>query len=137
MTFPHQLNTDDDDHIACARCEVWEVITKDIYNTMLPLMRYDRRKEGNKGLVLREDVPGTRLKRGFRLESTKSFRDVGMFFRLLAFPITLLFWNCCMESIARHNNPIYDPELGIGITSLCVDTLHCLTWAHSTIGRLM
>lgn len=46
-TFPHELKTQEGHEAACAACEHWVVITQEQHAALLPLLAYDRRKDGD------------------------------------------------------------------------------------------
>ena len=63
---------------------------------------------------------------GDRLEPNSELPDVSFFESLDSFPTLVLFWRVSQETLTRHRNPIFCQALGIGISSLCIDTLHTL-----------
>jgi hypothetical protein len=77
-----------------------------------------------------------------RLEPSEMLSDIAMLDEM-ATPARVVFWRCCEESISRHRNPLFDPELGISISSLAVDTLHCVylgvlnTWCYIVLWFIL
>ena len=125
--FPAMLTTDDDYTSACDRCEtLFRIDDADTHTRIVRLLKYDKRKDGNRGLALTNDVDGTILRKGMRVEPNANLRDVGRVFYLDRFPIDVLFWDPAMETLARHRNPLFGAHTGLGITSLIVDILHAL-----------
>ena len=126
QSFPCGLTRNQDYMDACDRCECEVVVNEELHRRLVPLLKYDKRPAGNHGLVLRDDVAGTDLKRGMRIEPSPALRNIGNFFHLTVFPVVVTFWKVASETITRHRNPLFRQDLGLGIESLTIDSLHCL-----------
>ena len=114
---------------ACARCEIWVVLSRMTHAAIARALAYDKRTGTNssKGLALTEDVPSLGLRRGDRLEPWHSCPDVSAVFSMDQFPAPLLFWRPSCETVARHRNPIFDDSLGTDLsTTATIDSLHAV-----------
>ena len=141
------VNADDDYFAAASRCEL-EVPIRCMLDVQMLLasLRYDKRKTGARGRALVRDlvVGGVSLCAKDRLEPCAALPDVGQLDDLDTFPTIVIFWRASAETLTRHRNPIFDPELGITPKrSLVVDVLHdfflgiLLVWCRVTIWRLI
>ena len=83
-------------------------------------------QDGAGGRALTKSFPGLGLSQGFRLEPSPELPDVADFDNISQFPARVLFWAPKEESEARHRNPLLLPELGIGLQTFAIDTLHTL-----------
>ena len=123
------LNTDEEYDAACSRCEVWVEITEALRREILPLLAYDRRRNGANGRALyrvTDTLSAIGLRAGDRLEPCETLRDVGLF-ETMALPARVLFWRQLAESICRHRCPLLDPNIGItAVKSVALDLLHTL-----------
>ena len=98
-----------------------------IYKQLRAIMRFDKRKDGARGLALTTDFRPLDLRKGDRLEPTASFPDVSAFFSVTMFPVVLLFWRVSRETLARHRNPLFNRLVGVTPKRcLTVDLLHAL-----------
>ena len=102
---------------ACRTCEVTVTLTRQQHAQAKLLLHYDKRKNGNRGRVLLQDLPGTLLLRGDRLESAAGFPDPGEFEQVESFPARFHFWRRSAETRARHRCPLLSIP---GVTSLTV-----------------
>ena len=141
------VNEEGDYFDACSRCE--KVVTirniQDV-NTIVDVLRYDRRKQGVHGraLVAGLVVNGTQLLANDRLEPSLNLPDIGELENAQYFPIDIIFWRTSEESLARHRNPVFEPELGITpARSVVVDVLHAvflgilLVWCRCAVWTLL
>lgn len=125
-SVPWRLTTQEDYEAACQRCERHVVITtQEQLTEVASLLYYDAKPQGSRGRALKKEYRPLQLKAGDRLEANSALRDVAEF-ELLALPATVLFWRPSLETLARHRNPLFAPGSGLSISSLTVDTLHCL-----------
>ena len=81
-------NTDEDYLVACERCEIFITITDENISAIWNQLAYS---QAGIGLTLRNDVPGTALKKGDRVEPTRELPDVAEIGQL-ARPCRVLFW---------------------------------------------
>ena len=126
LDFPWEQTTLAHYDAACARCEIKVCVTSELHRLIQPRLTFDRSERGNQGLVLSADVPSAGLKAGDRLEPSVALRDVHKFGSLTDFPVDVIFWRCCLETRARHRNPLLCEELGITMQTFLVDVLHAL-----------
>ena len=110
VQFPYHLNDHRDWELACTRCEIKVVVTADVHKLLVPLLQYDKRPHGSRGLALRQSLPVVGLLAGDRLEPSESLPDVGLFTALSNFPITCTFWRPSNETMVQHRNPIFLPN---------------------------
>ena len=111
---------------ACARCEVRvRFETRESLLEVAGQLFYDKRTYGNRGRCLKAPVPHIGLLKGDRVEPSPQLPDTKLL-EEQEVPCTVLFWRRSRETAARHRNPIFDPEIGLTIKSLKVDSLHCL-----------
>lgn len=125
-SFPHALKTDAQVRAACAAAEIRVVLSADLHRQIAAALFYDKRKQGSHGRALRRAVPQAGLEKGDRLEPSSELRDVALFDSLSRFPTTVTFWRPGAETMAKHRNPLFAEELGIGLDAFAVDTLHTL-----------
>ena len=116
LGLPYHVNTDDDYHAACEKCEIKVIITAERQNLIRPLLFYDKRKQGACGRALRRAVPSLGLQAGDRLEPSHELPDVGAFGMLVLLPLVVTFWRASQETICKHRNPLVDSQLGITVT---------------------
>lgn len=127
LTFPHRENSDADFDTAARRCEIWVSVSAELHEVLKRELRFDKRKQGNRGLTLLNDIAGTPLRSGDRLEPNDGLADVVEFFNLATFPIRVCFWRRSEETLVHHSNPLWDEGLGVTpARSLTVDVLHTL-----------
>ena len=125
-SLPWTSNSKGDYAIACDRAEVHIVVDKLTCALLEDNLYYDKRDHGNRGRCLTNDIVSLGLCKGDRLEPSKALPDVGGLHRLKVFPVPLVFWRCCRESIARHRNPMLEHPDADPVDCLTVDTLHAL-----------
>ena len=126
LELPWEATEDGAYEAACRRCEVHVTIpTTEQRDKIASLLFYDKRAQGSRGRSLSGNIPALRLQRGDRLEPCPGLLDVGEFESLDA-PASVVFWRPSLETIAKHRNPLFSADTGISMTSLRVDTLHCL-----------
>ena len=127
VATPWRDNGADDYFEACARCERKIVLTERLHGLMKPLVQYDKRKDGARGLALIAPIPELALRTGDRVEPSAALRDVSMFFELRSFPVEIVVWRQADETLTRRRNPLFDKSIGLTPSeSLTEDTLHCL-----------
>jgi len=112
---PYALKTYEDVDKACNDCEVIVVLTLASHAYIRARLDYDRRKDGQHGRVLLENVAaaiigGPQLVKADRLEPSPELMDIGEAFdELCAFPHRVLFWRITRQTIALHRNPLWNP----------------------------
>ena len=120
-------STADDYDAECSRCEKHIPISSIADRSLiLRNLEYDSRQTGSHGRCLTADIQELGLVRGDRLEPSAVCRDVG---RFEDFPIgeVATFWRKYEESLARHRNPVFMQDMGLGIDRcLSYDVLHCV-----------
>ena len=142
------VNEEHDYFHACDRCEkhVRLLRQRDV-TSIVRNLRYDKRtKDSSAGRTLMQAivVNTVHLKLGDRLEPSYTLPDVGALEEISTFPTTIVFWRRSVETLTRHRNPVFDPEIGITpARSLTVDVLHAFflgimnMWAKVTIWKLI
>ena len=124
---PWRDNTAGDYFEACAKCERTLVLTERLYGLMKPLVQYDKRKDGARGLALIAPIPELSLLAGDRIEPSAALPDVGLFFELRSFPAPIVVWRQSDETLTRRRSPLFDQDIGLTPSEcLTEDTLHCL-----------
>ena len=92
------------------------LLIKEWVDELAPLLRYAKRKQGDRGRVLIRDAPALALQAGDRLEPGPTLRDVGPFEQLFdgdqPGPVCITFWRRGDETLARHKNPVFNKETG-------------------------
>ena len=105
--------TQEDYDEAVQTCEQKRQITKIQHSQIRASLRYDKRKNGNRGRCLAVDLPELQLQKGDRLEPSISTPDTGIGFDQMpveSFPLEVKFWRVSLESITRHSNPLFQAE---------------------------
>lgn len=126
LNFPWPLKTHRDYDAACRAAEVAVVIrTVADRRLLVACLEYDARKDGARGRRVTENLNRFGLQAGDRLEPTVEMPDVSLLDKTKSFPIHLTFWRRTDQTVTLHRNPIFDDALGITISSLLVDNLHC------------
>ena len=85
-----------------------------------------RSQDGAGERALTRNFPILDLYQGYRLEPSHLLPDVSAFDDISEFPATVLFWAHQDETWAKHRNPLLDPEIGVGLGTFAIDTLHTL-----------
>ena len=141
------VNSEQDYFSACSRCE--KIVTlrnKQDVDAIVSILRYDRRKHGVHGraLVAGIVIQGVQLLVNDRLEPSLGLPDIGALEHRTEFPFQIIFWRTSEESLARHRNPVFEPELGITpARSVVVDVLHAvflgilLVWCRCAVWTLL
>ena len=83
-------------------------------------------QDGACGRSLGRNFPILDLYKGYRLEPSHLLPDVSAFDDISEFPARVLFWSHQDETSAKHRNPLLDPEIGVGLGTFAIDTLHTL-----------
>ena len=111
----------------CLRSERKVVISsEDVRSRILNVLEYDTRKDGNHGRCLTEDLLDLGLLRGDRLEPSDELPDIGAF-KSATIGSIAIFWRRSEESLARHRNPCFMPDMGLDVDRcLSYDVLHCI-----------
>jgi len=145
--FAWIVNGDNDYFEAARACEILVVLrSSEDASSIVRFLRYDKRKQGSRGRALVRSliVNGTQLQANDRLEPSVGLPDVGELENVELFPANIVFWRLRNESLTRHRNPVFDPEIGITPKrSLVVDLLHAfylgilLVWCRFVIWRLL
>ena len=87
---------------------------------------FDKRDDGAQGrrLIRPIVINGVHLETNDRLEPSAKFPDVGVL-EGNQLPIIITFWRSENETITRHRNPLFDPEIGITPRRvIAIDELH-------------
>ena len=90
-------------------------------------LAFDKRqgKESSKGLALTRDVVALGLLKGDRVEPTAETPDVATVLAYDRFPAVIHLWRPASETLARHRNPLFLPELGTSPEAvMTIDSLH-------------
>ena len=127
--LPWRINGESDYFEACDRCEIDLVLSRPDHALLVPLLKFDEMKNGNRGLCLTADLvlQGIELQTGDRVEPSRQLPDVDAIRHISVFPASVLMWRCSRETLARHRCPVFDEHLGVAPhRSLTVDALHCL-----------
>ena len=125
MHFPFELTNQNDYERAAQACEIHVQLTEDLHAQLKRALRFDKAKQGARGRRLTRAFPDVGLLINDRLEPSTVVRDVGAGFDLLTDPWPIVtFWRPGNESRAKHRNPLFCEELGVGIDSLEIDKLH-------------
>eukprot|EP00974_Lingulodinium_polyedra_P024486 2369838-Lingulodinium_polyedra.AAC.1 len=121
-------NGDNDYFEACGRAEIVVDVTAAHHAALRPLLQFDRRPGGSRGLTLVSAYTELGLERGDRLEPSASLRDIGDFCERKDFPLRgIVFWRPVRESLCRHRCPLFDAAIGITPRRcLTKDSLHVL-----------
>jgi hypothetical protein len=127
ISFPHPL-TDHAMYVASVTAaEVSVQITAANQKPIALALQYDKRTGTNAsfGRALVTNFSEFGLQLGDRLEPSTAVPNVGAF-ELLAVPFIATFWRPCLQTRAKHRNPILMGELGITVASIAIDVLHTL-----------
>ena len=126
--LPWDLNTDEDYHTACQRCEIWIIIPNaDDLGRIVQALHYDKRKTGNRGRCLKLSFLEFSLDEGDRLEPHSGLMDIAEFDAITTFPAQALFWRRSNETLCTHRSPLFNYRIGITPTkSIAIDALHTL-----------
>ena len=87
---------------ACEACEVWVVCdTEDLHRTIKASLAYDKRRDGNRGRCLKQNIPEVGLLKGDRLEPHLGMVDTSLFDTSAPSPtLRLLFWRRSKENLS-------------------------------------
>jgi len=110
---------------ACAACEIVVPMTNDIWRQIRVHLQYNAIASGPRGRALANNIHGTNLESGDRLEPSLLVPDIGLGFDR-TMPAAATFWRRRSETSARHRNPLFDEELGISPDSIVIDYLHTM-----------
>merc|ERR1739848_235011 len=100
-----RLNLDSEYDHACDDCEKTLVLTRELHSALIPMLRYDRRQGGNKGLVIgRPGLPGLPI--DSRIEPSEHLPHIHDIFELDVFPRTISVWIVGNEQLSKHRNPL-------------------------------
>ena len=111
---------------ACVRCERHVVVATEEQRARIEqLLYYDKRTQGSRGRSLKAPIPELNLKAHDRLEPCAGCPDIARFGEV-PLPVTVVFWRPSAETICRHRNPLFSASSGVSLSSLRVDTLHCM-----------
>ena len=122
----YEDHTDDAFDESCRACEIWIEIDEAKHVLLKANLRPDARKHAN-GRCIQKNLPELGLRTKDRLEPCSTVPDTGKGFDDIdTFPIVVLFWRSSQETRARHRNPLFDANIGIGVSRFAIDTLHCL-----------
>ena len=113
--------------LACTQCEhLIEPLTAQTCMHLRTVLEHDMRKDGAKGLALKENVPALGLKKGDRVEPTLQRLDASDFLNGEP-PSSVLFWRRSEETLALRRNPLLSEELGTELSRVAaLDVMH--TW---------
>ena len=126
--------THEDYELACKRCETHvEIPDIGTWRLLRNALKYDKRTEGVRGLVLNKSLPDLKLVVGDRIEPSWDTMDTGKLLEepaLEKLPLKVVVWRREYETRARHRNPIFDSsdrvKIGVRITSFAEDVLHTM-----------
>ena len=144
--LPWHVNTDEDYIAAARRCEIYVRLDADTRVIVAAHLFYDKRPGGHHGRVLRKEIRQLLLMKGDRLEPSMTLPDVS---QLETMPIpagglNVTFWRDSMETLVKHNCPLWSPDFGITPTRCLVfDVLHAFylgvlqCWAKWVVWLLL
>jgi hypothetical protein len=93
---------------------------------VIRVLRPDKREHGSHGLALVTALPTLGLEANDRLEPSDDLPDV-FALETATLPCNVMFWRRSDDSVARHRNPLFCPELGLTPNQcLTTDTLHAM-----------
>jgi len=127
VQFGFALLNDDDSEASCRLAEERRTLNnRPEYSILKGSLFYDKRKRGNRGRCLRNDLEFLRLQKGDRLEPSPECADIGQGFDSInSFPITLTFWRMSAQTWVLHRNPLFSVT-SLGIRLFMVDSLHTI-----------
>lgn len=112
---------------ACRAAEVRVMVTSETqYQELLGRLFYDKRSQGSCGRALLTDFAALGLLRGDRLEPCHLHPNVSLEHLPRRYPMALIFWRPERESLAKHRNPLFEPNTGITPLDFCIDEMHTL-----------
>jgi hypothetical protein len=122
-----RCNGDNDYEDACLRCEHRvRIVDEATRQGVIRVLRPDKREHGSHGLALVTALPTLGLEANDRLEPSDELPDVCAL-ETATLPCTVVFWRRSDDSLARHRNPLFCPELGLTPNQcLTTDTLHAM-----------
>ena len=127
VSLPFAAKLFQDLDVACRACEIELELTALNHPIIRASLVYDRRDKGCHGRHLIEDIPGTPLLQGDRLEPSESIPDVGAGFDdLSTFPHLATFWKISRQSWVYHRNPLWSEENGF-----THDAVMAIDWLHT------
>ena len=132
---------DDEYEHECEHCEIVFSVTTVALQNRIRFALIDNSK--NKGLCLREDIEGTPLRRGDRLEPSTKLPDVYEFWKQVV-PFIAMFWRIPKQYVSvHHRNPVLSKSLGTGYSTFGLDGLHTmhlgvfLSWSTRAVHYLV
>ena len=103
------------------------VLTKEQHREVLASLLFSKQDGGR---ALQSDLPDLGLEKGDLLEATPTLLDIGdaldRLFLESEEPREVLFWRKRYQTKLLHRVPICSAVLGIGISSIAIDVLHCV-----------
>ena len=123
---PHGVASGDAYAGAVAGCERHVTMNERQWKLVRNSLTYDKSKAGSRGRCVNKDIDEVGLRKGDRLEPTCSLADVADFDTPGRFPFSATFWRRASETRARHNNPLFHPDIGVGVHTLAIDTMHTI-----------
>ena len=125
MPFGEQTQTDYNSD--CAACEKHLVLTHRQLIRVRSALRYDPRPGSHtaKGRALVEDLPELGLCKGDRIEPSITCQNIAAIDDATGYGFAYTFWRVANTTCTHHRNPIFEVGIGISLSSLMVDWLHC------------
>jgi hypothetical protein len=122
--WPWTDRSDDDYQAACARCEI-----KVQVNNQAELRTITRQlefSERHRGRACTRRLPAFGLEPGDRVEPCGALPDHALL-EEVELPATILFWRQSRETGVRRRHPLLVPDLGVGLHTFCIDSMHTLS----------
>jgi hypothetical protein len=125
-------------HDECLKHEMWICIeNRDVHRKIRWGLEW---RSKHRGRALSIDVPECGLLKKDRIEPTLQMFDVQEFDNIDTFPCLVLFWRPKPgKERTYHRHPCFCEELGIGLETLSLDSLHCvhLGIMKSFVGKVI
>ena len=114
---------------ACTACELEVELSAINHPYIRSRLLYDVKDKGAHGRYVIEDIPGTLLKKGDRLEPSASIPDVGAGFDDISiFPHMATCWRVRNQTWVYHRNPLWSDRNGFTHDNvMAVDWLHTIS----------
>ena len=122
------LCTDETYESSCAACEKIVILSREDWSQVLAALEWDRSrgKHAARGRALTRDLPSLGLLHHDRLEPDSLFIDVSDFDLVKKLPVRATFWRRSAEVRVKHRNYLLRSDLGTGLHTICIDSLHTL-----------
>ena len=123
---PHGVATVRSYEEACNNCEHTVTADLNVWSTIKNTLAYKQAAAGPRGRALVRHVASAGLLKHDRLEPSGLLAEVGAYDRPPAFPVTATFWRRTAETRARHRNPLFSADIGVGVKTLAIDAMHTI-----------